>query len=198
MDPGREPQSGVGDDSSYDPSQGAQHQEPSDRTDTTADPSSGIKPHSTHQGSERPHDEPNNEESDAIKSETKQTEKEQSGDGDGEGDDMDDSGSGGSGGGAPPPMPGAAGDGPKPETESHGEGTGQQYVKSSGVAAEGGDFDAANPGAGREADRLLGGDATDRGDDSASQANKKTDDDLGDKPSKLGFTDKIKEKLHKN
>ena len=33
-------------------------------------------------------------------------------------------------------------------------GTGEQYVKSSGVAAEGGDFDATKPGAGREADRM--------------------------------------------
>ncbi|CAG8981170.1 hypothetical protein HYALB_00013582 [Hymenoscyphus albidus] len=39
--------------------------------------------------------------------------------------------------------------------ESQGEGTGEKYVKSSGMNAEGGDFDAANPGAGREADRLL-------------------------------------------
>ena len=33
------------------------------------------------------------------------------------------------------------------------QGTGTQYVKSSGLAAEGGDFDASNPGAGREATR---------------------------------------------
>lgn len=32
---------------------------------------------------------------------------------------------------------------------------GHQYIKSTGLAAEGGDFDAARPGAGREADRLL-------------------------------------------
>ena len=32
-------------------------------------------------------------------------------------------------------------------------GTGTQYVKSSGLAAEGGDFDATKPGAGKEADR---------------------------------------------
>lgn len=32
-------------------------------------------------------------------------------------------------------------------------GTGTQYVKTSGMAAEGGDFDATKPGAGREADR---------------------------------------------
>ncbi|KAI9889040.1 MAG: hypothetical protein M1814_006043 [Vezdaea aestivalis] len=35
------------------------------------------------------------------------------------------------------------------------KGTGEQWVKSSGLQAEGGDFDAAKPGAGREATRLL-------------------------------------------
>jgi hypothetical protein len=33
------------------------------------------------------------------------------------------------------------------------KGTGQEYVKSSGLAADGGDFDASKPGAGAEADR---------------------------------------------
>ncbi|KAK0710268.1 hypothetical protein B0T26DRAFT_679563 [Lasiosphaeria miniovina] len=41
------------------------------------------------------------------------------------------------------------------KSTSHGEGTGEQYVKSSGLKADGGDFDASVPGAGREADRLL-------------------------------------------
>lgn len=40
-----------------------------------------------------------------------------------------------------------------PQKTSHGEGTGEQYVKTSGLAADGGDFDATKPGAGREADR---------------------------------------------
>jgi hypothetical protein len=37
----------------------------------------------------------------------------------------------------------------------HGKtlGTGEQYVKSSGMDANGGDFDATNPGAGKEANR---------------------------------------------
>lgn len=38
------------------------------------------------------------------------------------------------------------------DNSSTGEGTGEKYVKSTGMGAEGGDFDAANPGAGREAD----------------------------------------------
>lgn len=33
------------------------------------------------------------------------------------------------------------------------QGTGEKYVKSTGVAADGGNFDATQPGAGREADR---------------------------------------------
>lgn len=39
------------------------------------------------------------------------------------------------------------------QAKSQGEGTGEKYVKSSGLQADGGDFDAANPGAGKEADR---------------------------------------------
>lgn len=35
------------------------------------------------------------------------------------------------------------------------KGTGEEYVKSSGLNADGGDFDATKPGAGREADREL-------------------------------------------
>jgi len=38
------------------------------------------------------------------------------------------------------------------QTKSHGTGTGEQYVKSTGLRADGGDFDASRPGAGREAD----------------------------------------------
>lgn len=37
--------------------------------------------------------------------------------------------------------------------DGEGKGTGELYVKASGLAADGGDFDAAKPGAGREADR---------------------------------------------
>ena len=36
--------------------------------------------------------------------------------------------------------------------ESHCEGTGATYERSSGLAADGGDFDATRPGAGREAE----------------------------------------------
>lgn len=43
--------------------------------------------------------------------------------------------------------------GPQAQGESHGEGTGEMWVKTTGFAADGGDFDASKPGAGREADR---------------------------------------------
>lgn len=39
------------------------------------------------------------------------------------------------------------------EGKSEDQGTGEEYVQSSGLAADGGDFDASRPGAGREADR---------------------------------------------
>lgn len=48
---------------------------------------------------------------------------------------------------------GSAGDGPEDPSDSQEQGTGEQWVKTSGLAADGGDFDATKPGAGREADR---------------------------------------------
>lgn len=45
----------------------------------------------------------------------------------------------------------AAAEGEKETSES--KGSGEQYVKTTGLAADGGDFDATKPGAGREADR---------------------------------------------
>lgn len=53
------------------------------------------------------------------------------------------------------PKTGSGEDDDGPQTVSHGEGTGEKYVKSNGLQADGGNFDAAQPGAGREADRLL-------------------------------------------
>ena len=40
-----------------------------------------------------------------------------------------------------------SGDDDKPQSETKDEGTGEKWVKSTGVAADGGDFDAARPGA---------------------------------------------------
>lgn len=49
-------------------------------------------------------------------------------------------------------LPGAPG-GEGMRRTSGSEGTGEKWVKSSGLKADGGDFDASAPGAGREADR---------------------------------------------
>jgi len=96
-----------------------------------------------------------------------------------------------------------------PQKVSHGEGTGEKYVKSSGLNADGGDFDATNPGAGKEADRLLEKKGIHRevdtrgvGDNGAPEA--AHGDAHGDAAGhaehkeKMSLTDKIKSKLHKS
>ena len=60
-------------------------------------------------------------------------------------------GGGGASGGLPPPV--GANAASEVQTESQGEGTGEKYIRSTGFKADGGDFDAAREGAGREADR---------------------------------------------
>jgi len=83
------------------------------------------------------------------------------------------------------------------QKHSHGSGTGEQWVKSSGMKADGGDFDAAAPGAGKEADRLLEKKGVKR-EIPQNKSDDKLDsgvkgEELTAKPS-LG--DKIKAKLH--
>lgn len=106
-----------------------------------AAPESGAAPQQKQQGADRPMEVPEGKQEDAIANKKAAAENAMSQD---------------------------IGDGPKPlgeedsseggQKESMGststeKGTGTQYVKSSGVAAEGGDFDATKPGAGKEADR---------------------------------------------
>lgn len=90
------------------------------------------------------------------------------------------------------------------------KGTGELYVKSSGLKADGGDFDATKPGAGREADRLMeekgisttssdkksggGGGGGGEGD---AKSHGSGGSGSGDKE-KHSIVDKIKEKLHKH
>jgi len=97
-----------------------------------ADPSSAQQDTPKHQGGDKPNAEPDNSST-------------------GSGD------SGTSGGGAM--GGGAGGQGgmklPDSENETKGEGTGTLYEKSTGLACDGGDFDAIRPGAAREADRLM-------------------------------------------
>jgi len=94
-----------------------------------------------------------------------------------------------------------------PQKESHGEGTGDKYVKSSGMKADGGDFDASNPGASKEADRLLETKGvhhdTPASTNTTSKVDSKDNEDNSDpgspSGSKLkGLKEKIKAKLHKN
>jgi hypothetical protein len=81
----------------------------------------------------------------------------------------------------------------------HGKvkGTGEQWVKTTGIAAEGGDFDATKPGAGKEATRLMEqkgikteGNKIDPDAPTAESAGPETE---AEKTSKLA---KLKEKLH--
>jgi hypothetical protein len=90
-----------------------------------------------------------------------------------------------------------------PQKTSHGEGTGEQYVKSSGLKADGGDFDAAAPGAGREADRLLEEKGVHKED--TTVATSKSNESVQSKGSsasggkeKTSLKDKIKAKFHKS
>ncbi|KPM46217.1 hypothetical protein AK830_g309 [Neonectria ditissima] len=78
------------------------------------------------------------------------------------------------------------------EKKPESEGTGQEYVKTTGFAADGGDFDATKPGAGREADRLL----EEKGEHHGEIGDSHNHGSSGkDKPS-LG--ERIKAKLHKH
>ncbi|KAI1212220.1 uncharacterized protein F4807DRAFT_363258 [Annulohypoxylon truncatum] len=80
-----------------------------------------------------------------------------------------------------------------PNAKSKGEGTGEQYVKSSGLKADGGDFDATKPGAGREADRIMEekGIHSANGDDGDEAGH-------GEKKEKTSIGQKIKNKLHRH
>ncbi|KAM3505317.1 hypothetical protein MY10362_003020 [Beauveria mimosiformis] len=111
-----------------------------------------------------------------------------------------------------PGSSGAGAGGNLPADRSQEKGTGEEYVKSSGLQADGGDFDATRPGAGREADRLMeqkgittaagaagagGGAAAAKGKDGAEHK-EHGNSGSGDSKEKHGLVDKIKEKLHKH
>lgn len=91
-----------------------------------------------------------------------------------------------------------------PQTVSHGEGTGEKVVHATGFAAEGGDFDAANPGAGREADRLAeehggpvaGGDSHNK--HHGHSPTKHTSNASTGSEEKKSLKERIKAKLHKH
>ncbi|KFY77116.1 hypothetical protein V498_09410, partial [Pseudogymnoascus sp. VKM F-4517 (FW-2822)] len=97
-------------------------------------------------------------------------------------------------------LPGAPG-GEGLRRTSGAEGTGEQWVKSSGMKADGGDFDASAPGAGREADRLL----TEKGIKRSGADEKKVTGEMDTKAPNagtnsegekmVGLKDKLKDKL---
>ncbi|QSZ37052.1 hypothetical protein DSL72_009144 [Monilinia vaccinii-corymbosi] len=99
------------------------------------------------------------------------------------------------------------------EEEKEEKGSGDKYIKSSGVVAEGGDFDATRAGAGLEADRLLGRDGkvekeelgsggeTGSGEARKSLGGSELEEEHGEgkKEGKLThLKEKIREKLHKH
>ncbi|TID18443.1 putative glycine-rich cell wall structural protein 1 protein [Venturia nashicola] len=80
------------------------------------------------------------------------------------------------------------------------EGTGEQWVKTSGLAAEGGDFDATKPGAGKEANRILEEKGIKNDDHGKMASDNGSSLDIGsgssDTPKKESKMTKLKEKLH--
>jgi hypothetical protein len=116
-----------------------------------AAPESGSAPKQKQQGADRPHEEPSSGENDRIKETKKEAEDAANVETSGPGPVLLEEKVKAGGGSASAGRDGDDG----PQKESHGEGTGEQYVKSSGMEAEGGDFDASKPSAGREADRMF-------------------------------------------
>ncbi|KAJ8129218.1 hypothetical protein O1611_g4413 [Lasiodiplodia mahajangana] len=82
------------------------------------------------------------------------------------------------------------------EEKHESKGTGEQYVKTTGLQADGGDFDATKPGAGREADRLM----EEKGMHNPADPASKGHDDGSSSPTsgKKSLGQKIKDKLHRH
>lgn len=97
-------------------------------------------------------------------------------------------------------------DGTGIQKKSHGEGTGEKYIKSTGLAADGGNFDASQPGAGREADRLLeekgvhrdGGAPNISAPSDTNDSKDANGHGYGHTKEKRSLGEKIKAKLHKS
>ncbi|KAH6604078.1 hypothetical protein Trco_007524 [Trichoderma cornu-damae] len=90
---------------------------------------------------------------------------------------------------------------PGQERPEAGIEQGAEHVKKAGLAADGGDFDAAKPGAGREADRLMeqkalkADDAVTKGGGTGRKSSESSHHHHKDRPS-LG--ERIKNKLHRH
>ncbi|KAI1116212.1 hypothetical protein F5Y14DRAFT_408556 [Nemania sp. NC0429] len=76
------------------------------------------------------------------------------------------------------------------------KGTGEKYVRTSGLHADGGDFDATKPGAAKEADRLL----EEKHIANPTDPNSRGNDDSSSSPTsgKKSLGQKIKDKLHRH
>ncbi|KAF2269939.1 hypothetical protein CC78DRAFT_529100 [Lojkania enalia] len=172
---------------------------PSESSNPGLDPSSGIAPSQKQQGADRPKDAPTGDEAAAVKGKKDEAEEALA-----KRDPNDHSGE---------PM--HMHDGSVPATQAerrvskvgnpggqeHGKeekGTGEKWVKSTGLASEGGDFDVTKPGAGREADRLLeerGIKETSSGEHSQSDTNEPQETGHQEKQ-KVPLREKVKSKLH--
>lgn len=105
------------------------------------DPSSEQKSAQKHQGADRPLEEPVGEQADALAKDKVHAERAQA--------------RGPTASHSPliPGLPSNDKSGSPADVKGNSSGTGEKYVKSTGLAAQGGNFDAAAPGAGKEADR---------------------------------------------
>ncbi|KAI0460315.1 hypothetical protein F5B21DRAFT_171 [Xylaria acuta] len=87
------------------------------------------------------------------------------------------------------------------EEEHTSKGTGEEYVKTTGLQADGGDFDATKPGAGKEADRLMEQKGIHKPTDPNSAGDSGSGGDSGGgspTSGKKSFGQKIKDKLHRH
>lgn len=109
---------------------------------TGADPASAPQHTQKQQGADRPADEPTGEEAKAVGESKAKAEDAQANKPTDDGPQLASAGK----------MPGQVGS-EGLQKESHGTGTGEKWVKTSGMKADGGDFDASQAGAGKEADR---------------------------------------------
>jgi hypothetical protein len=178
--------------------------------EATGDPTSGQQSTPKQQGADRPSEEPKKDDIQSKMPHTDEEREKMMESGDFPHDPNDHSGE-------PIHMHGGEEVPPKNDTQTEGKkdrsasvahegggphggnkGTGEQYVKSSGIHAEGGDFDAKNPGAGAEANRLLEEhgihkEKDTRFDDDGAPVKPAADAEDTTKVSKI---QKIKEKLH--
>lgn len=146
-----------------------------------ADPSSGQKPTLEHQGAERPHDEPSEEAVRAIRQEKEAVERTARG---GSGNNSTSTSTS-----KPHSLPA------EDHSSSESRGTGEKWIKSTGTAADGGDFDAAKPGAGKECDRLLEQQGVHRAVKPGAHSEGMPGESAGGKHGH-GVGEKLKEKLH--